>query len=313
MVFMSLISIIVPCFNEGNVIYTFYKELLKIIENKMKEYDFEIILVDDGSKDDTLLCFKELSKKDDRLKYISFSRNFGKESAIYAGLKNSHGDYVVIMDADLQDPPSMLPKMLYYIKNEDYECVATRRISRKGEPIIRSFFANIFYKIINRLSDIKIVDGARDYRMMRKVVVDSILELYEYNRFSKGIFSWVGFETKWLEYENIERTNGESTWSFFNLLKYSLEGITSFSTVLLHISTISGIIFSFLSFIFMIFIIFRTLTFGDPVAGWTSTICLILLIGGIQLFSIGLLGQYLSKTYLETKRRPIYITKESNI
>jgi glucosyltransferase len=310
---MSLITIIVPCFNEEKVISLLYNELLKIIDNELNEYNFEIILIDDGSNDNTLTCFKNLSKNDDRVKYISFSRNFGKESAIYAGLKSSSGDFTVLMDADLQDPPSLLPKMIHYIEEENYDCVATRRVSRNGEPLFRSFFANLFYRVINRLSDIKIVNGARDYRMMTRVMVDSILELGEYNRFSKGIFAWVGFETKWLKYENIERISGNSTWSFFTLLKYSLEGIVSFSTVLLHISTIAGILFSVLSFVFILIIIFRTIMFSDPVAGWTSTICVILFIGGIQLFCIGLLGQYLSKTYIETKKRPIYITKETNL
>lgn len=309
---MDLLCIIVPCFNEEEVLQLFYKELSKVMD-KMDDLKFEIIFIDDGSKDKTLKIIKKLSKTDDRIKYLSFSRNFGKESAIYAGLKNSSGDYVGIMDADLQDPPSLLPEMISSIKKEGYDCVATRRISRKGEPFLRSLFANGFYKVINTLSDIKIVNGARDYRVMNRVMVDSILEISEYNRFSKGIFAWVGFETKWLEYENIERPEGESTWSFRSLLKYSLEGIVSFSTSLLNISTITGIVFSLISFILIIAIIIKTTFFGDPVPGWPSTICAILLIGGIQLFCMGLLGQYLSKTYLETKKRPIFITKETNI
>jgi len=309
---MSLISITIPCFNEGKMINIFYHELSNII-NSMKNFDFEIIFVDDGSYDNTLNLLKILSKKDDKVKYISFSRNFGKEAAIYAGLKNCSGDYIVLMDADLQDPPSLLPQMLFLIENDNYDCVATKRTSRKGEPILRSFFANLFYKIINKLSDTEIVNGARDYRMMNRSMLNSILELSEYNRFSKGIFAWVGFKTKWVEYENIERPEGESSWSFLKLLKYSFDGIVSFSTSLLYISTISGIILSIISFILIFVIVFRTLMFGDAVPGWPSTICSILLIGGIQLFCIGLLGQYLSKTYLETKKRPIYVTRESNL
>lgn len=309
---MDLISITVPCFNEEKMVNIFHKELSNVI-NSMENFDFEIIFVDDGSKDNTLDHIKKLSQIDDKIKYISFSRNFGKEAAIYAGLKGCSGDYVVLMDADLQDPPSLLPQMMSHIKDDNYDCVATKRTSRKGEPFLRSFFANNFYKIINKLSDIEIVNGARDYRMMKRPMLNSILELSEYNRFSKGIFAWVGFETKWLEYENIERPKGESTWSFLKLLRYSLDGVVSFSTSLLYIATISGIILSIISFILIFVIIFRTILFGDQVPGWPSTICVILLIGGIQLFCIGLLGQYLSKTYLETKKRPIYITKESNL
>jgi len=309
---MDLLSIVVPCFNEDEVIDLFYKEFLKEII-KINDLQFEIIFIDDGSKDNTLNCIKNLAKSDDRVKYVSFSRNFGKEAAIYAGLESSSGDYIGMMDADLQDPPSLLPQMINYIREEGYDCVATRRSSRKGEPIILSLFSNSFYKIINSMSDIKIVNGARDYRVMTRQMVNSILKMSEYNRFSKGIFAWVGYDTKWLEYENIERVKGESGWSFTKLLKYSLEGITSFSTSLLNISTITGIIFSLVSFILIIIIFFRTLFYGDPVPGWPSTICAILLIGGIQLFSIGLLGQYLSKTYLEAKKRPIYISKESNL
>lgn len=309
---MNLISIAVPCFNEEEIIPVFYNKLSKVIKNEMKNSKFEIIFIDDGSKDNTLNVIKELSKKDKKVKYVSFSRNFGKESAIYAGLKNSSGDCVIIMDVDLQDPPSLIPTMMLYI-NEGYDCVATKRSSRKGEPILRSFFANAFYNIINKLSETKIVNGARDYRAMTRPMLDSILEMNEYNRFSKGIFAWVGFKTKWIEYDNIERSIGKSKWSFFKLLKYSFEGIISFSTTLLHFATVSGIIIAITSFILILLVIFRTLIFGDPVAGWTSTISTILFIGGIQLFCIGLLGQYISKIYLETKKRPIYINKETNI
>lgn len=308
---MSLISIVVPCFNEEEAIPLFYSEMLKII--KKMDVDFEIIFINDGSTDTTLDLIKNLSKKDDNIKYISFSRNFGKESAIYAGLKNSFGDYIVVMDVDLQDPPELLPEMYDYIIKESYDCVATRRVTRKGEPPIRSFFARLFYKIINMISDTEIVDGARDYRFMTRQMVNAIIDLPEYNRFSKGIFSWVGFKTKWLEYENIERSAGETYWSFWKLFKYSLEGIIAFSTAPLAISSIIGLVFCLVAFILIIFLIIRTLIFGDPVAGWPSLSCLILFIGGLQLFSVGILGQYLAKTYMETKERPIYISKEDNI
>ncbi len=287
------------------------------VYNEVLSYDFglgyELIFVDDGSRDHTLKSIKKLASQDENVKYISFSRNFGKESAIFAGLKNSRGEYVVIMDVDLQDPPRLLPEMFSLIVNEGYDSVATRRVSRKGEPKIRSFFARMFYKFFNRISKIDLVDGARDYRMMTRQVTDSILELNEYNRFSKGIFNWVGFKTKWLEYENIERVADETSWSFWSLVGYSIEGIVAFSAVPLSLSTIFGIIFSLVAFIMIIFIIIRHLLFGDAVQGWTSTICVILLLGGVQLFSIGILGKYLEKTYLESKNRPLYLTKETNI
>lgn len=301
------ISIVVPCFNEEESIDLFYNELIKYVDN------FELIFVDDGSKDNTLEKIKDLSKKDEAVKYISFSRNFGKESALFAGLKLSKGDYVAIMDADLQDPPKLLPEMIEILENEEYDIVATRRVTRDGEPIIRSFFARLFYRLINKISDLKLVDGERDYRIMTRQVVNSLLELSEYNRFSKGLFHWIGFKTKWIEYKNIERAKGETTWSFWSLFLYSIEGIVAFTTLPLHISTLFGIIFSIVAFLLIIFIILRKLFFADPVAGWTSTICAILLLGGIQLFSIGILGKYLEKTYLETKNRPIYIIQETNI
>ena len=302
---MTFLSIIIPCFNEEKSITPFYNEISKILHN----IDYELIFINDGSTDNTLNNIKKL----DNVKYISFSRNFGKESALYAGLKKSKGNYVVIIDVDLQDPPSLLPQMIETIKNSDYDIVATRRVSRKGEPIIRSFFARTFYKLINRISDLDLVDGARDYRIMTRQVVDAILELEEYNRFSKGLFNWIGFNTYWIEYENIERTIGETSWSFWGLIKYSIEGIVGFSTVPLSLSTFFGILFSVFAFIMIILVIIRNLLFGDPVQGWASTICVILLLGGIQLFSIGILGKYIEKTYLETKNRPIYIIKESNI
>lgn len=298
------LEIVVPCYNEEKNVKIFYNEISEVL----KDYDdWKIIFINDGSTDDTL---NEIKKLESNVKYISFSRNFGKEAAIYAGLEKASADYIILMDADLQDPPSLIPKMIDNIN--DYDIVAARRVSRKGEPIIRSFFARMFYKIMNKISNIELVDGARDYRLMRKYVVDSILELNENNRFSKGIFQWVGFNTKWLEYENVERTQGKTSWSFWQLFKYSLEGIMSFTVAPLYISTIVGIIISIIAFISIIFIIVRTLLFGDPVSGWPSTISVILFIGGIQLFSIGILGQYLAKTYIETKNRPKYIIKEDN-
>lgn len=307
-----MISVIIPCFNEQESIPYFYDEITKV-SNKMNEHDFEYIFVDDGSKDKTIDKLIELSQKDSRVKYISFSRNFGKESAIFAGLENSKGDYVVIMDADLQDPPALLPEMMNLIKNEGYDSVATRRVSRKGEPLIRSFFARMFYKIINRISDTEIVDGARDFRLMTRQMVDAILDMKEYNRFSKGIFGWVGFNTKWLEYENVERVAGETKWSFWKLFKYSLEAITAFSILPLQIASVLGVLLSIIAFIMVVFIVIRALIFGDPVSGWPSLMSVIVMIGGIQLLTIGILGNYLAKTYLETKKRPIYIVKNKNI
>lgn len=298
------LEIVVPCYNEEKNIEIFYNEIYNVLNDFV---DWTIIFVDDGSTDDTLNEIKKLEKN---VKYISFSRNFGKEAAIYAGLKKTSEDYVILMDADLQDPPSLIPEMISNI--EEYDIVATRRVNRKGEPKIRSFFAKIFYKIMNKMSNIELIDGARDFRLMKRYVVDSILELNENNRFSKGIFQWVGFNTKWIEYENIERKTGKTSWSFWQLFKYSLEGIMSFTVAPLYISTIIGIVISILAFISILFIVIRTLLFGDPVSGWPSTISVILFIGGIQLFSIGILGQYLAKTYIETKNRPKYIIKEEN-
>lgn len=308
---MKALEIIVPCFNEEKSLNDFYKELLNVLD-KYEKLKWSILFIDDGSYDNTLAIIENLEDSYENINFISFSRNFGKESAIYAGLENSTGDYIIIMDADLQDPPYLIPEMFKYLK-EDYDIVSTRRITRHGEPPIRSFFARLFYKIINKISDIEIVDGARDYKLITREVADSILKLKEYNRFSKGIFQWIGFKNKWIEYENIERVKGETSWSFWKLFKYSLEGIVSFTTAPLHISTITGIIFSIISFISIIIIIIKTLVFGDPVEGWPSTVSIILFVGGIQLFSIGILGQYLAKTYLETKNRPIYIVKNKKI
>ncbi|WP_409200127.1 glycosyltransferase family 2 protein [Methanobrevibacter sp. DSM 116169] len=305
---MNTLNIIVPCYNEEKTLNNFYFELSEHLK-KIYSIKWNVLFIDDGSSDNTLNVIKDLANKEDNISYISFSRNFGKESAIYAGLENSDADLNIMMDADLQDPPSLIAEMIKHV-NDGYDIVASRRVTRKGEPPIRSFFARLFYKLINLLSNINIVDGARDYKLITKQVTDSILELKEYNRFSKGIFGWIGFKTKWIEYENIERTNGESSWSFWDLFKYSIEGIISFTTAPLHIATVSGIIFSIIAFISIIVIILKTLIMGDPVEGWPSTVSIILFVGGIQLFSIGVLGQYLGKIYLETKKRPIYLIKE---
>lgn len=307
-----LVSVVVPCYNEEAVIRLYYEEMNKVTE-LLTDYDFELIFVNDGSKDGTLGILKEFASKDNRVKFISFSRNFGKESAMYAGLKNSNGDYVVLMDADLQDPPKTLIDMLRIATEEGYDSVATRRFTRKGEPPIRSFFAKKFYKIMNKISKTDIVDGARDYRLMSRNFVDSLLRMSEYSRFSKGLFGWVGFKTKWIAYENVERAAGETKWSFWKLLLYSIEGIVAFSTLPLSISVFFGIIFAFLSFIGLVFVVIRAAIFGDPVAGWPSMMSIILLIGGVQLICIGILGIYLSKVYLEVKKRPIFICSDSNI
>lgn len=276
------------------------------------EYDYEILLVDDGSKDRTNEMMKELAAKDEHVRYFSFSRNFGKEAAIYAGLCNAKGDFVTTMDADMQDPPALLPEMVRVLEEEDFDSVATRRVSRKGEPVIRSFFSRSFYKVIRKISDVDIADGARDYRMMTRKMTDSVIALSENNRFSKGIFAWVGYKTKWLEFENVERVAGETKWSFWKLLKYSMDGITNFSNVPLMISSYMGMLLTFFSFLAILFIIVRKLIFDDPVSGWPSLVCIITLIGGIQLFCMGIMGQYLSKTYMEVKRRPHYIIRETN-
>ena len=308
---MKKISVVVSCYNEEEAIPLFYKEINKII-NKMKNVNFEIIFVDDGSKDKTLDVCKDLHKKDKKVKYISFSRNFGKEAAMLAGLEYASGDYVTLMDADLQDPPALLPEMYKILEESNYDCVGTRRVTRKGEPPIRSFFARCFYKLINKMSKVEMVDGARDYRFMTRQMVDSIINMKEYNRYSKGLFSFVGYKTKWLEYENIERVAGETKWSFWKLFKYALEGIVAFTTAPLAIASIIGIILFLLSLIAIIFIIIKTLIFGDPVGGWPSLACILLCVSGIQLLCMGIIGQYLAKTYLETKRRPIYIIKETD-
>ena len=304
---MEKISVVVSCYNEEKALPLFYEEMERVRKKDFEGIvEFEYIFVNDGSKDNTLKIIKELNQKDPKVRYISFSRNFGKEAAMYAGLEAAEGDYVTLMDADLQDPPALLKQMYDAIKNEGYDSVGTRRVTRKGEPPIRSFFARMFYKIINKMSNIEMVDGARDYRLMKRQVVDSIISLKEYNRYSKGLFSFVGFDTKWIEYENVERVAGETKWSFWKLFKYALEGITAFSTTPLIFSSIVGLIFCLVAFIAIIFIIVKTLVYGDPTAGWPSMACIIVFVSGIQLFTIGIIGQYLSKTYLEVKKRPIY-------
>ena len=293
----ELVSVVVSCYNEEEVLPIFYKEINKI-SKEMDYVNFEFLFVDDGSNDS-------------RVKYISFSRNFGKEAAMNAGLSYSKGDYVVVMDADLQDPPKYLKEMYNYMK-DGYDVAATRRITRKGEPVVRSFFSKLWYKLIDKMSDTEMVDGARDFRMMKRKVVDAILSLSEYNRYSKGIFSFVGFKTKWISYENVKRAAGKTKWSFWQLFKYALDGMSSFSTAPLLLASLFGILFCFIALIAIIFVIIRTLIYGDPVGGWPSLVCIILLVGGIQLLCIGTIGRYLSKVYLETKKRPIYIVDETN-
>lgn len=307
---MKQLSVVVPCYNEEENVPYFYEELLKQEENlKAHQVEIEIIYIDDGSTDRTAAEVKKLHERDGRVHLVSFSRNFGKEAGIYAGLQKAKGDYVVMMDADLQDPPALLPQMLSHIE-EGYDSVATRRVSRKGEPPIRSFFARIFYKLMGKISKTEIVDGARDYRLMTRQVVDAILSMGEYNRFTKGIFGWVGYKTKWLEYENIERIKGETKWSFWKLLLYSLDGIMAFSTLPLAIASVLGILFCLFAFLLILFIVIRTLIFGDPVSGWPSMMCIISLISGVQLFCLGIVGQYMAKMYMEVKNRPIYLIRE---
>ena len=305
------VSIVVPMYNEQESLEILYQELNRVTDT-IKDYEFEYLFVNDGSKDNTLQEIQRLATADDRVRYVSFSRNFGKEAALYAGLSNADGDYIATMDADLQDPPSLLPRMLAMIESQDCDNVATRRVNRKGEPPIRSFFARCFYKLMRRLSNIDIADGARDYRLMSRAMVDSMLSVSEYNRFSKGIFAWVGYETRWLEFENVERSAGETKWSFWKLVRYSIDGIINFSNTPLQISSYLGMILTIVSFIAIIVEVIRALVFGDPVAGWPSLVCIITFIGGIELFCMGIMGQYIAKTYMEVKHRPHYIVKESN-
>lgn len=307
---MKLLSVIVPCYNEEESVALFYEELIKNDPYfKTKELALELIYVDDGSTDGTVAEVRRLRERDERVHLLSFSRNFGKEAAMYAGMEHAGGDYVVIMDVDLQDPPSLLPQMLQGIE-ESYDSVATRRVSRKGEPPVRSFFARLFYRLMKKISKTEIMDGARDYRLMTRQMVDAILSMKEYNRFTKGIFGWVGFRTKWLEYENVERARGETKWNFWKLFIYSLDGITAFSTVPLMLASVAGVLFCVLAFVMIIFIIVRKLIFGDPVSGWPSMVCIMLFLSGVQFFCTGILGQYLAKTYMEVKHRPIYLLKE---
>lgn len=305
-----MLTVICPCYNEEESVGLFYREVIKY-ETFFQEKGvvLEFLFVDDGSRDGTLSEIKKLREGDERVRYVSFSRNFGKEAAMYAGLEKSRGDYAVIMDVDLQDPPALLPEMFSYLE-QGYDSVATRRVSRKGEPPIRSLFARMFYRLMKRISKTEIMDGARDYRMMTRQMVNAILSMSEYNRFTKGIYGWVGFQTKWLEYENVERAKGETKWNFWKLLLYSIEGITAFSTAPLSIAAVVGVLFCIIAFVMIVFIIIRKLLFGDPVSGWPSLVCIILMTSGVQFFCTGILGQYLAKTYLEVKRRPIYLSKE---
>lgn len=308
---MSLLSVIVPCYNEEENVPLFYEELMKNMSFfDKREIDLEILYVDDGSEDRTVEEVKKLREKDERVHLVSFSRNFGKEAAMYAGLEHSAGDYVVMMDVDLQDPPALLPEMFCQLE-QGYDSVATRRVSRKGEPPVRSFFARMFYRLMKKISKTEIMDGARDYRLMTRQMVNGILAMKEYNRFTKGIFGWVGFKTRWLEYENIERARGETKWNFWKLFLYSLDGITAFSTVPLMLASVVGVFFCIVAFLMIVFIIVRKLIFGDPVSGWPSLVCIILMTSGVQFFCTGILGQYLAKTYMEVKRRPIYLVREN--
>lgn len=307
-----MITLIIPCFNEEDTLPIVYEALTQVAE-QMENETFEFLYIDDGSKDNTLHLLKGYALEDSRVRYISFSRNFGKEAAMYAGFCNAHGDYIAVMDADMQDPPSLIPEMYRIITEEGYDSVATRRINREGEPPIRSFFAKLFYKLINQISDADIVDGARDFRLMTRKMADAIIQMGEYNRFIKGIYGWIGFKTKWLPYQNIERVAGETKWSFWRLFKYSVSGIVDFSEVPLMISSFAGIMFCLISLLCVIIIFIRKLIWGDPVNGWASLACIITFLGGIQLLCIGIMGQYLAKTYLETKKRPVYIIRETNI
>ena len=306
---MDLLSIVVPCYNEEESVKLFLSEIQSILA----DYNFEVIFVNDGSSDNTLDVIKDLADSNSNVKYISFSRNFGKESAIYAGLSNVNGDLVCLIDADLQHPPRLIPEMIESLCAGEAVVVAARRTSRKGESRVKSFFSHMFYKVFNRISQITLVEGATDFRVMKRIVVDAVLDLPEYNRFSKGLFQWVGFETKWIAYENVERVAGESAWSFRQLVRYSVEGVVAFTTIPLTIVIFLGTILSVVAFLYMLFIIIKYLIYSDPVQGFATTMSVILLLGGIQLLSIGALGKYLEKTYTETKKRPIYIVRESNI
>ncbi|MCH5268648.1 MAG: glycosyltransferase family 2 protein [Lachnospiraceae bacterium] len=304
------LSLIVPCYNEQEALPFFYEEATKVLREMDETY--EILFINDGSSDGTLDILKSLAKKDEHIVYLSFSRNFGKEAAMYAGFCNVKGDYVAVLDADMQDPPSLLPEMMTILESGEYDSVATWRENRKGEPKIRSWFARKFYKLINKISDADIVDGARDFRLMKRDMVDTIVSMGEYNRFSKGIFGWIGFRTYWLSYENVERVAGNTKWSFWSLIKYAIDGIVNFSQTPLSVASYFGLFMTMCSFLALIFVVVRRLLYGDPVAGWASMICIILFIGGIQLFCLGIMGQYIAKTYMETKKRPHYVVSETN-
>lgn len=308
----ELISLIVPCYNEEQALPSFWKETVAVVDT-MTDVDVEFLFVNDGSRDGTLELLRQLAAQDKRVKYLSFSRNFGKEAAMYAGFTHAKGDYVAVMDADLQDPPALLPELLKAVREEGYDSAATRRVTRKGEPPIRSFFARMFYKIINRMSDVDIVDGARDFRLMNRKFLNALLSLKERNRFSKGLFGWVGFKTKWIAFENVERVAGETKWSFWKLFKYSIEGLVAFTTTPLVLASFVGLLFCIVSLAATVFFFVRKLAFGDPVTGWASTVCIITFLGGIQLFFLGVFGQYMAKAYLEVKNRPLFLVAESNI
>ncbi|MBP3435767.1 MAG: glycosyltransferase family 2 protein [Clostridia bacterium] len=307
---MCMLSLIVPCYNEEESLGIFYESTLQVLHDM--DTDYELIFVDDGSKDRTLAIIKEFASKNEHVKYISFSRNFGKEAAMYAGFCHAKGDYTAVIDADMQDPPTLLPEMMRILETGEYDSVATRRTTRKGESPVRSWFARKFYRLINKISDADVVDGARDFRLMKREMVDAIVSMCEYNRFSKGIFGWIGFRTYWLSYENVERVAGKTKWSFWKLFKYAIDGIINFSQTPITLASWFGVIMTLFSFLALVFIILRKLFFGDPVAGWASTTCIIIFIGGIQLFCLGLIGQYVAKTYMETKRRPHYIIAQTN-
>ena len=310
---LKRISILVPCYNEEENIALFWREVTHVFKEKLSAYELELLYVDDGSRDRTLEEIKKLAQEDERVRYLSFSRNFGKEAALYAGLEHASGDYVAVMDVDLQDPPALLPQMVQELESGEYDVVATRRENRTGEPQIRSFFVRCFYKLIRRISDVDIVDGARDFRLMTRQYVNSLLELKEYNRFSKGLFGWVGYRVKWLSYENTPRAQGTTKWSFWKLFLYSIDGIVAFSVVPAVMAAAFGVIFCLAAFFFLIVVFVRAALYGDPVAGWPSLVCIMLLIAGIQFFFMGVLGEYLAKTYMEVKRRPVYLCRENNL
>ncbi len=307
----KILSVVVPCYNEEAVLPVFYQEVTKIATQMEKQVEFEFVFVDDGSSDGTLAEIEKLAASDKRVRFVSFSRNFGKEAGLLAGLEYAKGDFVATMDADLQDPPNLLPRMYDYVRDGEYDCVGTRRVNRVGEPPIRSFFARIFYKLINKMSKIEMVDGARDFRLMSRQMVNAIISMPEYNRYSKGLFSFVGFKTKWLEYENVQRAAGETHWSFWKLFVYAIDGICAFSTVPLVVAAVLGLVFCLVAFIMVIIIVVKTIIYGDPVGGWPSMICVVLMMGGLQLLALGVIGEYLAKMYLETKRRPVYIVRKT--